>query len=107
MANAGKRICPGRKRLINMDGPQEVHMRRVIRSNGHALTAWLAVLYRRIGSEAGKVRQAGSKRNKASYLFIVLDKATLSVAAAGNARVCDTQLCAEGMGKVDCNGGAE
>jgi hypothetical protein len=40
------------------------------------------------------VRQAGSKRNKASYLFIVLDKATLSVAAAGNARVCDTQLCA-------------
>ena len=68
--------------------------------NGHAITAWLAVLYRSIGSEAGETRQACSKRGEASYLFIVLDKATLFVAAAQNARVCETQLCDIGMVKI-------
>jgi hypothetical protein len=33
--------------------------------NGHALTAWVAVLYRRIGSEAVKGRQACTKRDEA------------------------------------------
>jgi hypothetical protein len=38
--------------------------------NGHTLTAWLAVLSRRIGSEAGFCQ---IRRDKARYLFIVLD----------------------------------
>ena len=41
--------------------------------NSHAIAAWLAVLLRRIGSEAG-VCQTG--RHKARYLFIVLDSRT-------------------------------
>jgi hypothetical protein len=41
--------------------------------HGHAITAWLSVLYRRIGSEAGFC-QIGC--GKASYLFIVLDLLT-------------------------------
>jgi hypothetical protein len=52
--------------------------------NGHAITAWVAVFYQRIGSEAGETRQARSKRGEASYLFIVFDKALLFVAAARN-----------------------
>jgi hypothetical protein len=42
--------------------------------------------------------ETGLTLGKASYLFIVLDKATLFVAAARYARVCETQLCALGMG---------
>jgi hypothetical protein len=49
-------------------------------------------------AEEGETRQACSKRGEASHLFIVLDKATLFVAAARNARVCETQLCDMGMG---------
>ena len=41
--------------------------------NGHAITAWLAVLLRRMGNEGGETGQARSKLGEASHLFIVLD----------------------------------
>jgi hypothetical protein len=50
--------------------------------------------------EEGETRQACAKSGKAGYLFIVLDKATLFVAGARNARVCKTQLWDMGMGKI-------
>ena len=57
-------------------------------------------MYRRIGSEAGQTRQTFQSEDKATYLFIVLNKATPFVAAAREARVCEIQLCGIGMGKV-------
>jgi hypothetical protein len=63
--------------------------------NGHAITAWLAVLLLRMGSEWGETRQACSKRDKATYLFIVLDKAGYSLqrdVTALNVMVCETEL---------------
>jgi hypothetical protein len=65
--------------------------------NGHALTAWLALLYRRIGSEADETRQVCSKRREASYLIIVLDKTTLFVAAARYARALRNTAMRYGM----------
>jgi hypothetical protein len=50
--------------------------------NGHAIRAWLAVLYRRIGAKLDETRQACLKRGGTSHLFIVLDKAKPFVAAA-------------------------
>jgi hypothetical protein len=51
-------------------------------------------------AKQGETRQACSKRGEASYLFIVLDKAEVFVAAARNARVSKTQLCDMAMGKI-------
>jgi hypothetical protein len=50
----------------------------------------------------GETRQACSKRGEASYLFIALGKATLFVAATGNARMREMELCAMGMDCIVC-----
>jgi hypothetical protein len=49
-------------------------------------------------AKRGETRQACAKLGKASYLFIVLDKATLFVAAARNTRVLRNTAMRYGYG---------
>ena len=63
---------------------------------GHAITAWLSVLYRRNRKQS---------EVEASYLFIVLDKAKPFVAAARSGMgcermMCETELCETGRNRT-------
>jgi hypothetical protein len=55
--------------------------------HGHAITAWVAVCCGDRKRSGVRRDQGRSKRGEASHLFIVLDKATLFVAAARNPKV--------------------
>ena len=56
-------------------------------------------------AEQGKRERLASKRGEASYLFIILDKATLFVAAARSRMgcermMCETELCETGRNRT-------
>jgi hypothetical protein len=84
--------------------------RKAQSSNGatrHGPVNWPGTAWQRPRAPRGRMpatrscfEQACAKLGEASHLFIVLDKATLFVAAAQNARACDTELCDMGMGKI-------
>ena len=75
--------------------------------NGHAITAWLAVLYRRIGKRSRESETGLLKARQSKPSVYCIRQGRVLVAAARSrmglrayVRVHDTELCDMGMGKI-------
>jgi hypothetical protein len=74
--------------------------------NGHAITAWLSVLYRRIESEAGsRPRQACFKARQSELSVYCIARQRYSFAAARSRMgcermMCETELCETGRNRT-------